>query len=94
MMMAALKVEAILSSTKVVGGSHLKPAVCVSVTDDAGRPVSGLKQSQFTLTVFETPVGPNYDLFLPIVIDGVSEKPEPLGPGFYLVSLSLPVNFT
>ncbi|HEY3050396.1 MAG TPA: hypothetical protein VGJ40_01610 [Gaiellaceae bacterium] len=35
-----------------------------------------------------------YDLFLPIVIDGVPEKPEPLGPGFYLVSLSLPVNFT
>ena len=85
--MAKLTAEAARGSSAAADGTPV--TLCVSVTDEEGKPVAGLSKQAFKLTVLNTPmVGGELggDLYIPISIVSVGGGGV-LEPGFYHVGI-------
>lgn len=90
--MAKLTVQATRGSSTAVDATVSPVTLCVSVTDEEGKPIDGLSKQAFRLTVLQTlPIGGEAgNIYIPIEISGVDQfglAPGGLGPGFYHVGI-------
>jgi hypothetical protein len=73
--MGKLIVEAAFGSQKLVDGSDALATLCVSVTDEAGGPVAGLKKAAFKVAVIQSEVvgGEAGNIYQPIELASVTD---------------------
>lgn len=73
--MGRLIVEAGFGSEKLVDGSETTATLCVSVTDEAGRPVPALKKGAFKVGVVQSEIvgGEAGDIYQPIELASVTD---------------------
>jgi hypothetical protein len=83
--MPRLTIEGMHDSQKIVEGTHTPALLCVTVTDDDGKPVDGLKAANFKLIVIRAPtIGGEWgDSHGPIEIASAN----PFQSGYYVVGV-------
>ena len=90
--MAKLTVQATRGSSTAVDATVSPVTLCVSVTNEEGKPVDELSKQAFTLTILQTLAigGEAGNIYIPIEISGVDQfglAPGGLAPGFYHVGI-------